>query len=867
MKSKAILLLCLAVLAAACGKEKTNSSSGATDEEKTVFSASFDDVPSVKTSLNGTKVNWVAGDRISILWDGGSKTAIALSGGEETTFAVNVGDAETFYAVYPEFSSAELSGETINLTVPQAQHGAFADANIAISKTASSDKYFVFKNICALGKITITRSDIAKVRISSGEEDVLAGDVAVSFDAEENPSLDASEATAKELTLTPVSGDAFAVGDYYFSLVPVTLQTVVFTLETSSGEVLPEVKSENSVEFAQSTVTSFGVIDDVTVPVEGYTFPIGVFMKPTPVQLHTQGGTRALLSTTVLDNATLVGNRLTFAGGASIEKTGDIAGVGIQCPAHTAPNNAYAGFQLALSSPTWTAGDSWLLKVPVKEALSGDLRFFYGSRNEKKRGTVTYAWSSDKGTSWNDVNAEPVSGQSEEMWKSLDFTIPVSQEVPAKGEFWFKITYSTDLEYTDVLTDAVCFSNGFAILPQTAEAGVLPEEGELVDDAKVIFSEAFNDLVGTADGYIDFDGSFFRTMTTGTYSSPSYRASIVTLPEGVTVTNCHSRPGFLQVGFADEAMASSTTNYYLSGSYRIDLGSRISDCGWTSANLKVTLKAGSITTAYMESANARPILSASTGTVSNGGVFTGLPMDSWEDYSFTVTGVQADDAVLTFGSFETASSSVCGKVDNRFFIDDILITAVESEAVAPSDDIKLVFDFACTPPDVTPAWPTSNKQYSHVDGGVERVYPLDGTDYVFVLADCGGAKAPGICWSQDSNPRLSITAAQRYFGLPVIDKYALSKVSCTNVTGAGSSAPLIQIVDGIVPNTKQHPEEYDGVNIVSGGESQEWNNPGSGEEYSYNLTGTKAGTRYYIYARRRGCGMARLVLTYKKINE
>ncbi|MBR0300921.1 MAG: hypothetical protein IJQ93_11475 [Bacteroidales bacterium] len=208
--------------------------------------------------------------------------------------------------------------------------------------------------------------------------------------------------------------------------------------------------------------------------------------------------------------------------------------------------------------------------------------------------------------------------------------------------------------------------------------------------------------------------------------------------------------------------------------------------------------------------------------------------------------------------------------DLKIYLDGILVKTI-SAGVLPSLDrntiynlgvlskpntekIVLSFDFSGS---ALSGWPTAG-----TGDALSCVYPLNGYDYGFYLSACGNASKRSILWTDG---KLSLAASKRYLGLPSINGYALSKIVCTDATSAGSSNPVVQIVTGIVPNTSDLPENYDGIDIVSGGDSQEWATPGA--DYTYTLTGTAGGTMYYLYTRQRGCGISNLVLTYDRVSE
>ena len=182
----------------------------------------------------------------------------------------------------------------------------------------------------------------------------------------------------------------------------------------------------------------------------------------------------------------------------------------------------------------------------------------------------------------------------------------------------------------------------------------------------------------------------------------------------------------------------------------------------------------------------------------------------------------------------------------------------------PGDDVVISFDFTVTPFD---GWPTAGG-YEHTEGGISCVYSIGSTDYTFVLADCGGASKAQMFWapaSGDLGNRLAFGAQYRYLGLPVIDGYRLSKVSCVSVllnAASASLSPKIAITDRIAPSadaakalTNESPD------IVSGGQFQVWEPQGG--SYTYKLTGTEPGKLYYMYALVKGA-VSSLELTYVK---
>lgn len=173
-------------------------------------------------------------------------------------------------------------------------------------------------------------------------------------------------------------------------------------------------------------------------------------------------------------------------------------------------------------------------------------------------------------------------------------------------------------------------------------------------------------------------------------------------------------------------------------------------------------------------------------------------------------------------------------------------------STAGAQQKELFFDFSGTP---LSGWPTDqNKaEYPHVEGGAEYSYPLYGTSYSLLLADCGGATnaTAQVFWHTSTNA-VVFNAAKRYLGFPVISGYKLTKVVCHNKSGVTTAK--FEIVNRIMPNSSDNPS---GSDIVSA--AQTWATKDI--DYTYELTGTDSSTRYYLYCMSKG-SVGSLTLTY-----
>ena len=262
---KIVYILSVAIAAAACSKAEYPANTPAPQDPttgKVEFSAIFGEAPVVKSEISGTSVLWKEGDEISIIWDGGKTTAQADAAGEKANFEATVDQAAEYFAVYPSKASVFLTESTLAVGIPAEQNGAFEDANIAIART--SDRTLVFKNLCALGKVTLSRNDIAKVVFKSNNEQNLAGNATLSLDNNGVPTVVETSSPVDSIVLTPAAGDAFAAGSYYFAAIPSALdEGVSFTLTTISGNTILGKASANATSLVRSEALNFGTLDNV----------------------------------------------------------------------------------------------------------------------------------------------------------------------------------------------------------------------------------------------------------------------------------------------------------------------------------------------------------------------------------------------------------------------------------------------------------------------------------------------------------------------------------------------------------------------------------------------------------------------------
>lgn len=372
----------------------------------------------------------------------------------------------------------------------------------------------------------------------------------------------------------------------------------------------------------------------------------------------------------MLSNAFIEGGTCYFDDGMILSRTGSPADMTFSTQTHTNPKSDWY-FQRGVVIGSWETGDALQLQIPLKEALSGDLRYMYGSRRDGTQNAShawRFEWSAD-GASWTPFDKASVGGASDAVWKIVDFTIPAEKQIPAGGTLWIR-HYCTDgsSASTSDSKPTVAFQTGFCITKATAEASEVPA----MDDETIVFSTGFDDVRDAVAAYIDLPLDFMSSFNAGAYSLPKEHSGIVAFDE------CYTRPGFLQVGRGDEAIVSR----YTQGSYTIQLASRFEAMRILKSDLKLTFLATAMIDAYGNPTDPGVVVKVdgASGATVEGGELEGVANNEFKPFTVYVRGA-TPETEITITSAAMASSTD----DVRFFVDDIVL-AVEGEPQRPSAD-------------------------------------------------------------------------------------------------------------------------------------------------------------------------------------
>ena len=371
-----------------------------------------------------------------------------------------------------------------------------------------------------------------------------------------------------------------------------------------------------------------------------------------------------------LDNAFIEGAACYFDDGMILRRTGSPVNLEFSTKTHTNPTSNWY-FQRGVVIGSWETDDALQLEIPVKEELSGDLRYSYGSRRDGTQNAGhawVFEWSAD-GENWAEFDGTCSGGASDATWKTIDFTIPADKKIPAGGKLWIRHRCTDGSKASTSATNkTVAYQSAFCITKASAEPTAVPP----MDNDKVVFSTGFDDVIDAKAAYIDLPLDFMSSWNDGTYALPKEQAGIV------SVVSCWTRPGFLQVGRGDEALITR----YTQGAYTIKLAPRFEAMRISKSDLKLTFLASAMIDAYGKPTDPGVVVKAdaASGATVEGGTLAGVANNEFKPFTVYVRNAKPETEI-TITSADMANSTD----DVRFFLDDILLE-VEGEPERPSAD-------------------------------------------------------------------------------------------------------------------------------------------------------------------------------------
>ena len=254
---KSLFIVALAMVSfAACQKEIVPSENGGSVSAETVFTLSaVHEGVTTRTTLDGTTVNWAAGDQIALIWNGGNAVSKGYDVTKENNFEFDTEPGEgNLFAVYPGDLSAVYDGSDFKVTIPAAQTGKFEDAAIEVAEV-SEGASVAFKHLGSLLEVTVSDENVSKIVISAYGGEKLAGTVPVTFADGVPVAGDVTDGTST-VTLS-VTG----VGTYYASVLPGTYEQGFYVeLRNNADQVIGNKIGGKTLTLSRRALMGLGTL-------------------------------------------------------------------------------------------------------------------------------------------------------------------------------------------------------------------------------------------------------------------------------------------------------------------------------------------------------------------------------------------------------------------------------------------------------------------------------------------------------------------------------------------------------------------------------------------------------------------------------
>lgn len=246
----ALLILSALFTLTSCNKEETSNGPQ--------FRATMEDCTSQngKTTLSGTNLNWVGGDRIAVYGTAGRGIYSATPQTPATTAIFDNVSGETGNAPFRAFYPTTLTTDGVNITLPSTQTYVDGSINEFPMYAESSNEELSFKNLCGVLKLHLTKANtnITSITVKANVE--INGQFTVSY-VNDVPQLSYAGNGSKAVTMTCATPQAIDNGRDFYIYLPATFDSLKsIELNTADGRYcVKTVKSNVCINVQRSTLT------------------------------------------------------------------------------------------------------------------------------------------------------------------------------------------------------------------------------------------------------------------------------------------------------------------------------------------------------------------------------------------------------------------------------------------------------------------------------------------------------------------------------------------------------------------------------------------------------------------------------------
>lgn len=266
-----IFILAFTFLSASCDDRlpSTWSNQSAPKEGLTLKTFRVEIEPLTKTVMNpdGT-VKWLSGDQVSVFDNKNGAVEKPVYVFNNTVTAEVEASATRYFSVYPYNKSSRIdvgTGEIYTvLNGVQAPSPEKFDraAELSYAETEAKDGLFSYKNMCAFVKFSIADDEIESLRFEGLSGEKIAGSVVLSSDGGQASIKSAKDGGLKSVKVFNGTDSPYFLKDkdYYFSILPQTLEKGFKATLTKKGGAIGVYKHTGAKDFQKAHITDIGAL-------------------------------------------------------------------------------------------------------------------------------------------------------------------------------------------------------------------------------------------------------------------------------------------------------------------------------------------------------------------------------------------------------------------------------------------------------------------------------------------------------------------------------------------------------------------------------------------------------------------------------
>ena len=280
-----------------------------------------------KTVLNGFSLNWVAGDQVAVYGTAGCGIYSATPQNPATIATLDNVSGETGDGPFRAFYPSTLTTDGVNITLPVTQTYVEGSINEFPMYAESNDNQLVFKNLCGVLKLDLTKTNINISTISITANAPITGDFTVDYTSG-TPNLRYVDNGLNVVTLICSTPQSITNGKVFYIALPATFDSVrSITLNTDDGRFCEKiVKSTVQVSVQRSAITTvtFGENDMEFVRGISGPVPTNSMLLPTYCYYNNTYSQQLILNSEMAGEAVITGIDFYYMSNGTVTRNIDL---------------------------------------------------------------------------------------------------------------------------------------------------------------------------------------------------------------------------------------------------------------------------------------------------------------------------------------------------------------------------------------------------------------------------------------------------------------------------------------------------------------------------------------------------------------